>query len=154
MAHAGPVPTIDLVDDTFVSADPRLVAELVADPASWAHWWPDLQLATTRDRGPKGRQWRVGGALRGTAEIWLEPWRDGVLVHFYLRAEPSAVVARWTPAAVGRERRRRAQQWKRAVHELKDTLERGRRPGEAAAPTELPDLKVSLSAADESSDER
>ena len=148
------VPAIDLVDDTFVSAAPRLVAELVADPASWALWWPDLQLTTTRDRGLKGRQWRVGGALRGTGEIWLEPWRDGVLVHFYLRAEPAAVTAGWTPAAMGRERRRRAQQWKRAVHALKDSLERGRQPGEAAAPTDLPALKVPPTAADETADER
>ena len=124
MHHAGRVPAIDLVDDTFVVAPVEQLAAVVADPASWRRWWPDLRLTTTRDRGPKGRQWRVDGALVGTAEVWLEPWGDGVLVHFYLRCEPGA------SQRADRELRRRAQAWKRAVHALKDDLERGRRPGE------------------------
>lgn len=112
------MPAIDLVDDTFVVAAPEQVAALVADVEQWRAWWPDLRLTTTRDRGVKGRQWRVQGALVGTAEVWLEPWRDGVIVHCYLRCEPT------DPAtAVDRERRRRAQAWKRVVHGLKDALE-------------------------------
>ena len=126
MRDAGGVPTIDLVDDTFVVASPERVAQVVADPGRWGSWWPDLRLTTTRDRGVKGRQWRVDGALAGTAEIWLEPWRDGVIVHFYLRCDPA------DPArAPERERRRRAQAWKRVVHALKDALQV--KPGAVAA---------------------
>ena len=70
-------------------ARPDVVAQLVADPQRWTVWWPDLRLTTTRDRGRKGRQWAVEGALAGTAEIWLEPWWDGVILHYYLRADPA-----------------------------------------------------------------
>ncbi|GAA4356335.1 hypothetical protein GCM10023145_26670 [Angustibacter luteus] len=141
---------IDLVDDTFVAAPPEQVARAVADPRRWVRWWPDLALTTTRDRGAKGRQWRVDGGLRGTSEIWLEPWRDGVLVHFYLRADPGDQSA--TGARVDRERRHRAQQWKRAVHALKDDLERGREPGEPVRSTPA-DLKHSAETTDIQADE-
>lgn len=118
---AGAVPCIDLVDDTFVVASPERVAAVVADADRWRSWWPDLRLTTTRDRGVKGRQWRVDGALTGTAEIWLEPWRDGVIVHCYLRCDPTDAAE--VAGSVERERRRRAQGWKRVVHALKDDLE-------------------------------
>jgi hypothetical protein len=117
------VPAIDLVDDTFVVASPEQVAAVVGDPQRWRAWWPDLQLTTTRDRGVKGVQWRVRGALEGTAEIWLEPWRDGVVVHYYLRCDPRDPATR-----PRRERRRRAQAWKRVVHGLKDALELAAEP--------------------------
>lgn len=114
---------VDLVDDVFVVAAPVMAARAVADPCRWRRWWPDLRLTVTRDRGVKGQQWAVGGALVGTAEIWLEPWGDGVLVHHYLRADPPVVrPERW----LRRERRRRALSWKRSVHALKDELESGR----------------------------
>lgn len=136
--HAGAVPLIDLVDDTFVVAPADRLAGEVADPQRWRAWWPDLHLTRTRDRGVKGQQWRVDGALVGTAEIWLEPWGDGVLVHFYLRCDlPSG--ARGRPE---HERRRRAQDWKRVIHALKDQLERGRLPGTAG-------VKPSLDRADD-----
>lgn len=131
------MPTIDLVDDTFVVAPPQRVAEVVADPRRWRSWWPDLRLTTTRDRGVKGRQWRVDGALVGTAELWLEPWRDGVIVHCYLRCDPADPADPDNPAdaalAVDRERRRRAQAWKRVVHALKDALEQEVKDGGAGA---------------------
>ena len=137
----GGVPAIDLVDDTFVVASPRRVADVVADPGRWALWWPDLRLTRTRDRGPKGQQWRVDGPLAGTAEIWLEPWGDGVLLHWYLRCDTGAVA----PKRLDRERRRRAQEWKRVVHALKDELEGGREPGTGA-------LKAVDAAADDTAD--
>ena len=136
---------VDLVDDTFVAAAPETVARAVADPARWSVWWPDLQLTTTRDRGAKGRQWAVQGALVGTAEIWLEPWWDGVLVHFYLRADPASRLqsGEVDPVRAARLRRSRAQLWKREVHRLKDELEHGRRVGDpsrvpAVTPAEEP----------------
>lgn len=127
---AGPV--VDLVDDTFVACAPATVASAVADPARWSAWWPDLRLTTTRDRGAKGRQWAVQGALAGTAEIWLEPWWDGVLLHFYLRADPASRLRSGAVDArrAARLRQSRAQLWKRQVHRLKDELERGRGTGE------------------------
>lgn len=158
---------IDLSDDTFVAADPAAVATVVADPRQWTRWWPDLRLVTTRDRGPKGRQWRVDGPLLGTAEIWLEPWGDGVVVHHYQRLDlpptrrPTSALQR----EAARERARRTQAWKRAVHALKDDLERGRRPGTPVEPVgvghELPastastaGLKVPGGHADAGRDER
>jgi hypothetical protein len=124
-------PSVDLVDDTYVACSPEVVAQVVADARRWDMWWPDLRLTTTRDRGPKGRQWAVRGALVGTMEIWLEPWWDGVILHLYLRADPAPSRVRrqradddaQAKAWAARERQRRAQQWKRHVHRLKDELE-------------------------------
>jgi len=130
------VPLVDLVDDTFVVADPHEVALAVA--SRWTGWWPDLELHTERDRGDKGIQWvarsRPGTArpVVGTMEIWLEPWGDGVVVHHYARLDPAgwregeAQKRRWAD----RERRRLARRWKVHVHALKDEMERGRVPGE------------------------
>jgi hypothetical protein len=120
------VPLVDLADDTFVVAPAALLAPLCGAPG--APWWPDLTLDTTRDRGVKGRQWAVTGALAGTAEIWLEPLGDGVVVHLYLRADPVGQ-GQWSPRRVQRERTRRTLAWKRHVHALKDSLEAGRPPG-------------------------
>ena len=57
-------------------------------------------------------------------EIWLEPWGDGVVLHWYLRAAPARVVRR-----LERERAARVLRWKEQVHSLKDRLEAGREPG-------------------------
>ena len=122
-------------DDTFVAVAPELVARAVADPARWARWWPDLELSTTRDRGVKGRQWLVSGPLRGTAEIWLEPWRDGTIVHLFLRLDPYARDR--GPRDAERERERRVLAWKREANRLKDELEGGREPGTPAVPASV-----------------
>ena len=45
------------------------------------------------DRGPSGQRWTVTGALTGTMEVWLEPMMDGVLLHYFLHAEPAGVTA-------------------------------------------------------------
>jgi hypothetical protein len=45
------------------------------------------------DRGPAGQRWTVAGPLTGTMEVWLEPVMDGVLLHYFLHAEPSGVTA-------------------------------------------------------------
>ncbi len=65
-----------------------MLAPEVADPASWVRWWPDLDLRVTRDRGVKGEQWAVRGALAGSMEIWLEPVGEGTVLHWFLRADP------------------------------------------------------------------
>ena len=132
------MPGVDVADDTFVVADPAEVARRVADPAAWVRWWPDLRLQVIRDRGVKGVQWRVSGALVGSMEIWLEPALDGVVVHHYLRAghPPGAGAARGR-RATARERRQRALAWKRHVTALKDELESGRVPGTPRSPVRV-----------------
>jgi hypothetical protein len=125
MRHA-----LDIADDTFVVASPAAVADLVRDPASWHAWWPDLVPTITRDRGLAGVQWSVRGAVLGSMEIWLEAWGDGVVVHWYVRAEPACVVPR-----PDRERAQRVLRWKRQVYALKDRLEAGREPGSPRAGT-------------------
>ncbi|MGN6243472.1 MAG: polyketide cyclase / dehydrase and lipid transport [Motilibacteraceae bacterium] len=122
------MPLLDLVDETFVVADPQAVAEAVADPSRWPVWFPDLTLAVTRDRGVKGIQWAVTGPWTGSAEVWLEPMGDGVLLHLYLRLDPAGGAP--GPRRVDAERRRRAVAWKKHAWALKDALEAGRRPGD------------------------
>jgi hypothetical protein len=85
--------SIQVADETFVCADPVDVGKAVADPASWHRWWPDLRLTVVEDRGPAGQRWTVTGALTGTMEIWLEPSFDGVILHYFLHAEPAGVAA-------------------------------------------------------------
>lgn len=86
--------SIQIADETFVAADPVAVGEAVADPASWRRWWPDLELTVIEDRAEKGQRWTVAGALTGTMEIWLEEVLDGVVLHYFLHAEPSGATAR------------------------------------------------------------
>lgn len=142
---------LDLVDDTYLDVPPPPLAALVRDPVRWSTWWPDLVLDLTRDRGDKGVQWAVrpahrvpaGGGLRrplvrwtGTAEIWLEPWRDrGTVLHHYQRLDP-LTPAHLEPAQVDRLRAGRATAWKHHVHRLKDQVERGahRPAGQVGAP--------------------
>jgi hypothetical protein len=85
--------SIQVADETFVCADPVEVGRAVGDPANWRKWWPDLRLAVVEDRGPAGHRWTVTGALTGTMEIWLEPSFDGVILHYFLHAEPAGVTA-------------------------------------------------------------
>ena len=80
--------SIQVADETFVAADPVEVGRAVADPASWRRWWPDLRLTVVEDRGAAGHRWTVTGALTGTMEVWLEPSLDGVILHYFLHAEP------------------------------------------------------------------
>lgn len=121
-------PQIHLVDETWIEAGVDKTSAAVANPVRWRLWWPTLHLTVTRDRGLKGIQWAarsLGGAepaLAGTVELWLEPFRDGVLVHHFLRLDPvdGKELPRRTAA---RTTRRFAWQAKRAFWQLKDELE-------------------------------
>ena len=138
-----PGPPVDLVDETFVVADRTLLARQISDPALWLEWWPDLRLSVVTDRGVDGIRWSVSGALSGTAEIWLEPWQDGVVVHWFLRAglpprgsrdtglppRGSRGSGSLTERECARLRHRYATAFKRRIHALKDDLERGRPAG-------------------------
>jgi hypothetical protein len=115
---------VDIADQTFIAASPQAVAAVVAESRRWLQWWPDLRLELTRDRGLKGLQWILTGTITGTAEIYLEPWHDGTLVHCFLRLRLPAGSTR--PERIAN---RRTLAWKRTVTALKDDLEAGRRPG-------------------------
>jgi hypothetical protein len=122
--RSGAPPSVDIVDDTFVVAGRSRLAALFADPGTWQRWWPDLDLAVDTDRGLEGIRWTVAGRYPGSAEIWLEKWRDGVIVHWYLRVEPHPGGGK--PDQL---RRRLAMDYKRRIHALKDELERDRHVG-------------------------
>jgi hypothetical protein len=125
---------VDLVDETFIAAQRSKVAAVVADPDSWGAWWPDLHLTVFMDRGLDGLRWSATGALTGSVEIWLEQSGDGVLLHYFLRADPSPGRAAESsqaphPRHLRRLRQQRATEWKRQVWALKDALEGARLPG-------------------------
>ena len=122
--------SIQIADETFVAADGARVAAAVADQSSWRRWWPDLQLRVVEDRAEKGIRWTVTGALTGTMEIWLEPSLDGVVLHYFLHAEPTGLAA-WQLAKLNLAKmtHRRRVAGKKMAFEVKMTLERSRPVG-------------------------
>lgn len=137
------MPTVDLVDETYLRAPIAPVAALIHDRRRWADWWPRLTPTLFMDRGDDGIRWNVTGALVGSMEIWLEPMAEplgGVVLHFYLRADPTVpgsatTVAPAIGAAAAAQSRRWALPSKRNFWALKDELEtgiRGRGPGDRA----------------------
>lgn len=128
-AHRSRSPHLDIADETYVGVPPGTLAPVVADPVAWRGWWPDLHLAVTRDRGVKGQQWAVGGAVLGSMEVWLEPMAQGTVVHWFLRADLARAS---TPRLVRRERERRVLAWKLVMFTLKDRLEGLKVAGAAA----------------------
>lgn len=83
------------------------------------------------DRGAAGIRWNITGALVGSMEIWLEAYEpplDGVLLHFYLRADPAALGSTTEPAPLaGRAAAAESVRWatssKRNFWNLKDEME-------------------------------
>jgi hypothetical protein len=126
-AYGGPA--VDIADESFVVAPPAEVAAWFADRRVWREWWPDLELSVVHDRGVKGIRWSVAGPLNGSAEIWLEPWHDGTIVHWFLRADPTGRNAARSAARAGRTQRTYVIDYKRRLHRLKDRLERDRPVG-------------------------
>jgi hypothetical protein len=124
------VHSIQVADETFIAADTARVGTAIADPASWRRWWPDLRLQVVEDRTEKGIRWAVTGALTGTMEIWLEPSLDGVLLHYFLHAEPAGATA-WQLARMNLARltHRRRVAGKKMAFEVKETLDRSRPVG-------------------------
>ena len=120
------VPSVDVVDETFLAVPPEVVAAAFAPPAAWAEFWPDLTLDVYADRGAQGLRWTVAGALVGTMEVWLEPVLDGTLLHYFLRADLPGDAS---DQRVRREVRRRQLAAKEVSLGLKMILEAGRPPG-------------------------
>lgn len=124
-------PQVHLIDEAWIDAPVATVSAAVSDPANWRHWWPYLRLTVTRDRGLKGVQFAaapaLGGgwpALAGTVEIWLEPFKSGVILHHFLRLQPAS--GQQLPARAARRWSRRVG-WhaKQVFWQLKDELEAG-----------------------------
>lgn len=139
-------PQVHLIDETWIDAPPQTVSAVVADPANWRAWWPYLRLTVTRDRGLKGVQFAAEPAtgcgwpaLAGTVEIWLEPFRSGVVLHHFLRLDPVGS-RRLRARAARRWNRQAGWQAKQVFWRLKDELEAGQLSstsadrGSAAAP--------------------
>ncbi|MBF6330194.1 polyketide cyclase / dehydrase and lipid transport [Nocardia transvalensis] len=125
--------SVQVADQTFVAAPGARVAEVLADRGRWRRWWPDLTLEVREDRGDKGIRWVVRGALTGTMEVWLEPCLDGVILHYFLHAEPqgAATLSMRELMAVNRARRVAG---KKMSFEVKARLEAGRAAGVPPAP--------------------
>ncbi|TWP48920.1 polyketide cyclase / dehydrase and lipid transport [Lentzea tibetensis] len=127
------MPSVDVVDETFLAVPPTVVAAAFAAPSSWRTYWPDLDLDVYADRGVEGLRWTVRGALVGTMEVWLEPVLDGTVVHYFLRADlaqsDGGSLSELTPRQAQREVRRRQIAAKTVALQLKMTLEDGRPPG-------------------------
>jgi hypothetical protein len=122
--------SVQIADVTYVAASGAKVSAAIADRSSWRRWWPDLRLQVVEDRAEKGIRWAVTGALAGTMEIWLEPLMDGVLLHYFLHAEPTGVAA-WQLAKMNLAKmtHRRRVAGKKMAFEVKSTAERSRRVG-------------------------
>jgi hypothetical protein len=124
--------SIQVADQTFVAASGAQVGAVVADRSNWRRWWPDLQLQVVEDRADKGVRWTVAGPLTGTMEIWLDPMLDGVLLHYFLHAEPTGVTGRQLARMdLPKLIHRRRVAGKRMAFEVKARLERARPVGVA-----------------------
>jgi hypothetical protein len=118
---------LDLADDTFVVATPNVLAKRLAEQAFWRACWPQVSLDSYHDRGLEGRRWYVKGEVTGSAELWLEPYGDGTIVHVFLRADPPPNKAK--RRTIEQLRKRYTIALKDAVFALKHELEAGRPPG-------------------------
>jgi hypothetical protein len=130
VCEAVPMNSIQIADEMYIGADAARVGAAVADPRSWRRWWPDLRLQVVEDRAEKGMRWAVTGALTGTMEVWLEPLMDGVLLHYFVHAEPTGAAA-WQLAKMNLPKitHRRRVAGKKMAFEVKTTLERTRPVG-------------------------
>ncbi len=130
------MPSVDVVDETFIAVPQDVLAAEFATPARWRTLWPDLDLEVVTDRGAAGLRWTVTGALVGSMEVWLEPVLDGTVLHYFLRADPPGPGGAPRPAAPRRaavEAQRRQRAAKAIAFACKDRLEAGRAAGEPPA---------------------
>lgn len=132
------MPLVDVIDETFVVASPAAIAAAVKEPAFWARVFPDLELHVFEDRGDEGVRLTITGALVGSNEFWVEPWGDGAVVHYYLRADPTRRGSDTEPITGDprrlvrnaiKARTAHCVRLKAGLNEIKDRLEAGRQPG-------------------------
>ncbi len=142
------MPLVDVIDETFVVAPPAVVAAAVKERAFWDRVFPGLELHVFEDRGAEGVRLTVTGELVGSNEFWVEPWGDGAIVHYYVRADPTRRGSDTEPASgpprrllrrAVKVRERHRVRVKAGLNELKDRLEAGRPPG---TPPERPEARA------------
>ena len=129
---------VDLIDETFVVAEPARVAAALHHPGLWRSLFPDLDLTVFMDRGDEGLRFTVTGAMVGSSEFWVQEWGDGAIVHYYLRAdltrrgsdtEAMTGAGRALARRAVRARTAHVHRLKAGINALKDRLEAGRAPG-------------------------
>ena len=139
------MPRSNTTDEFFVGVPPKQVYDALVDAGRIDEWWPgasasggDGRLAlrapgfgrmargirfTARVDGLRDGEgltwWLDEGALRGRGEWWLEAFKAGTIVHYYLEVERPGDRRRGLTRAVRRHR------WavRRGVNALKDRLE-------------------------------
>ena len=140
---------MNTTDEFFIDAAPTRVYESLMEPTRIAEWWPRVRAAAHDGRlavrAPNFRRrasrvsfearldgarpgegvtwWLERGELRGRGEWWLEAFKAGTIVHYYLDVERGdRGKLRRMSSAVRRHR------WavRRGINALKDRLE-GRR---------------------------
>ncbi|HIZ99658.1 MAG TPA: hypothetical protein H9805_13920 [Candidatus Janibacter merdipullorum] len=110
-----PRPVVDIVDETFIRAEPLAVRSALVTDEVLDALWPGLEREVVQDRGAKGVRWRTGGEVTGRLEIWLEEVAGGTIVHHFVHGEQHGGPRRWA-------RTHRAR-WKGGLHVIKDRLE-------------------------------
>lgn len=142
---------LDFSVDGYVHARPALVVPALTAPDLWRVIEPGLSLRTYHDRGEEGMRWYVSGAavgMTGTAELWVEPWRDGTVTHLFLRCilRPPTLRARLRARRIRRTAERRLRM---ALFAQKDRLEASAARTEPADRAALgSDLAVTLDHSD------
>jgi len=132
-------------DEFFVGVPSKLVYDALVDPRRIDEWWPGASASGTDGRlalrapgfgkfarpirfearvdgmrdGEGLTWWLESGPLRGRGEWWLETFRAGTIVHYYLEVERPGGKRRGLMRAVRRHR------WgvRRGINALKDRLE-------------------------------
>lgn len=137
---------VNTTDEFFIDAPPARVLDELANAGRIRAWWPGARVSDEgqrlRVRAPAFRSlsaavvfearldgfrpgegltwWLERGELRGRGEWWLEAFKDGTIVHYYLDVEPGdRGRARRMSSRVRRHR------WavRRGINALKDQLE-------------------------------
>lgn len=146
--YSGAVSRSNTTDEFFINASPQRVYEALTAGDGISEWWPGARVTPTAGgialRAPTPRRaarpiafaarvdglrpgegltwWLEEGELRGRAEWWLEAFKSGTIVHYYLDVD------RPNSRRIAGPVRRHRWAVRRGINALKDRLE-GRRRG-------------------------
>jgi hypothetical protein len=81
------MPEVDIIAESWLRVSPNVAAPMLREPERLLEWFPELELTVFMDRGEQGTRWSMAGALLGSMEVWLEGWREGCIVHWYVRGD-------------------------------------------------------------------
>ena len=140
------MPRTNTTDEFFIDARPARVLDELAEADRVRAWWPGVRVTgvdgRVRVRAPSAgglrrpvvfearldglrpgeglTWWLERGELRGRGEWWLEPFKEGTIVHYYLDVERGNRGRRRRMSTAVRRHR-----WavRRGVNALKDLLE-------------------------------